>query len=161
MKRVISTAAITMAIASFSLWGQAKSTKAAEQFVEINHAVQFPKIVKPGNDNVVRQSFNLIIPKKSSKISDIILNVPSGLSVGKNITVSDNSDKNIKTNIAMNGNKIVMNFPQPISPGTALNISLNQVSLVGVSNAWDYSVSAKFVGMNTEVPVGVVQFGIY
>ena len=69
--------------------------------------------------------------------------------------------RKIKYQISINGHQIIMTFLQPVPPGTTLNISLNQVTLSGVSNAWDYSVSAKFVGINTEIPVGVVQFGIY
>jgi hypothetical protein len=161
MKRLIYTAALTLAIASFNLCAQAKTIKTPEPFIEILNPVQFPKIVKPSNANVVRQSFSLWIPKTSSKISQVIINVPRGLNVGKDITVSDNLHTNLQTNIVVNGNKIAISFPQLVSPGTTLNISLNEVNVIGVSNDWNYLVSAKFVEMNSVIPVGVVQFGVY
>jgi len=161
VKRLIYTTALTLAIASFNLLAQAKTIKTSEPFIEIVNAVQFPKIVKPSNANIVRQSFSLWIPQTSNKVSQLILNIPPGLDVGKDMAVSDNSHTNLEPNIVVNGNKIVMSFPQPVSPGTTLNVSLNDVNVHGVSNAWDYFVRAKFVGMSTVIPVGVVQFGVY
>jgi hypothetical protein len=161
MKGIIYTVAITLSIASFNFCAQAKTIKPIRPFIEVMNATQFPKIVKLSNENVVRQSFSLWIPQTSGKVSQLILNVPAGLKVGKDISVSDNSPRNLQPNIAVNDNQIVMTFPQTVSPGTTLNISLNEVNVFGVSNAWDYKVSAKFVGIDTKIPVGVVQFGIY
>nr|WP_208344358.1 hypothetical protein [Aetokthonos hydrillicola]MBO3458390.1 hypothetical protein [Aetokthonos hydrillicola CCALA 1050]MBW4586070.1 hypothetical protein [Aetokthonos hydrillicola CCALA 1050]MDR9897890.1 hypothetical protein [Aetokthonos hydrillicola Thurmond2011] len=161
MKRLIYTATLTLAIASFNFCVQATTIKASEPFVDIVNAVQFPKIVKPSNANVVRQSFSLWIPQTSNKISEVILNIPPGLNVRKDITVSDNSQINLQAGIAIDGKKIVITFPQPVSSGTTLNVSLNEVNIHGISNGWDYPVKVKFVGINTDIPVGIVQFGVY
>ena len=89
MKKLIYAAALTLAVASFDLSAHANTVNTPEPFIQIVHAVQFPKIVKPGNDITVRQSFSLRIPQTSGNLSQLTINIPSGLNVGKEITISD------------------------------------------------------------------------
>lgn len=126
-------------------------------FPHIDSAVQFPQT----KWRIVRHTIRLHIPKKSRDLAKIILDVPVGLTVSNNIILSDSSGQEINANVSINGRQVTLAFPQPISPETKLDIDLNNVKISGVSNAWLYRVSAKFVGLDRELPLGVARFKVY
>ncbi|HAZ43391.1 MAG TPA: hypothetical protein DCZ55_02625, partial [Cyanobacteria bacterium UBA11371] len=87
--------------------------------------------------------------------------VPTGLTVRNNITVTDNYGREINANVSINGNKVIIDFNQPVTPESQLEIDLNDVRKTGVSNAWLYRISAKFVGNNIHIPIGIAQLRVY
>lgn len=123
----------------------------------VDSAVQFPQT----KWRIVRHTIRLHVPQKSSAVSQVILDVPVGLTVSNNIILSDSSGQKINANVSINGRKVTLAFPQPIAPETKLDIDLNNVKVSGVSNAWLYRVSALFVGLDRELPLGVAHFKVY
>ena len=123
MKKLIYAAALTLGVASFNFPAHAITVNTPEPFIQIVHAVQFPKIVKPGNDITVRQSFSLRIPRTTGNLSQLTIDIPSGLNVGRDITISDKLPRKVKSQISINSHKIIMTFLQPVPPGNTLNIS--------------------------------------
>ncbi|MCC5641780.1 hypothetical protein LC607_02155 [Nostoc sp. CHAB 5824] len=157
LKKFIFTTAVSLTLtASFSAV-HASQTPANKSFPHILSTVQFPQI-KWGT---VRHSFKLEIPQNSSAITQINIDVPPGLSVKNNFSISDQSGRKIQANTTVNGSKITIAFAQVVAPANILNIDMNRVIRRGTSNAWLYRVSAKFVGSDAEIPVGVAQFRIY
>lgn len=126
----------------------------------ITHSEEYPQWLKPHAGNVVRQSFELDIPSNSNAISQIDIAIPDGLKVSKKITVS-NSGQDIGANVSINGNKIIIDFPQTVSPGAKLKINMNKVKMVQVHNYWIYRVSIKPIGNDVEIPVGEVNYRAY
>lgn len=57
--------------------------------------------------------------------------------------------------------KITISFLKPIAPGNRLKVVMKDVKIFGRSNAWLYPVSAKFVGINASIPLGLAQFRVY
>ncbi len=133
----------------------ANSITNIESFPYIGSTTQFPHGRKWGN---VRQTFQLQIPQNSSALSQLDIDVPAGLRVKNDISISNKSGKEIQANTSVNANKITIVFSEAISPGNTLTIDLNKVDRVGTSNAWLYRVSAKLVGLNAEIPIGIAQF---
>lgn len=123
----------------------------------IDGSVQFPT-TRARN---VRHTIRLHIPQGSSPVSQLIIDVPTGLRVRKNITVTDNSGREINTNVSINDNKLIIDFNQPVSPELQVKIDLNDVRITGVTNAWLYRISAKFVGNNLHIPIGIAQIRVY
>lgn len=123
----------------------------------IDGSVQFPT-TRARN---VRHTIRLHIPQGSSPVSQLIIDVPTGLRVRKNITVTDNYGREINANISINGNKVIMDFTEPVTPDSQLEIDLNDVRITGVSNAWLYPISAKIVGNNLHIPIGIAQIRVY
>ncbi|MCC5597741.1 DUF2808 domain-containing protein [Nostoc favosum] len=157
MKKFIFTTAISLTLtASFSAV-YASQIPANKSFPHILSTVQFPQI-KWGT---VRHTFKLEIPQNSSAITQINIDVPPGLSVKNNFSISDQSGRKIQANTTVNDRKITIAFAQLVAPANILNIDMNRVNRTGTSNAWLYRVSAKFVGSDAEIPVGVAQFRIY
>lgn len=120
-------------------------------------SVQFPQT----RWRVVRHTIRLQIPQNSNALSQLNIKVPSGLTVSNKITISDQSGQKIDNTIAIYGNSIVMSFPKSVAPKTELKIAMKNIKIVGISNAWLYPVSAKFVGINADLPIGIAQFRIY
>lgn len=120
-------------------------------------SVQFPQT----RWGVVRHTIRLQIPQNSSTLSQLIIKIPPGLTMSNQITVSDQSGEKLGTNIAINDRKITMSFPKPVAPGTNLNIAMKDIKIVGISNAWLYPISARLIGINADLPIGIARFRIY
>ncbi|MEH1778421.1 MAG: DUF2808 domain-containing protein [Nostoc sp.] len=129
----------------------------------VAYSISFPHIIKTtqfaqGKWGNIRQSFQLEIPQNSSILSQINIDIPEGLSVKNDINIFEKSGREIPAATSVKGNKLTIIFPQAISPGNIISIDLNKVSRIGISNAWLYRVSAKFVGIDAEIPIGIAQF---
>lgn len=120
-------------------------------------SVQFPQT----RWGVVRHTIRLQIPNNSSILSQLIVNIPPGLTMSNQITVSNQFGKKLGTNIAKNDRKITISFHKPVAPGTNLNIAMKDIKIVGISNAWLYPVSARLIGSNADLPIGIARFRIY
>jgi hypothetical protein len=123
-------------------------------FPHIGNTTQFPT----GKWVTFRHTFQLQIPQNSSALSQLNIDAPAGLNVENNINISDESGRKIPATTSVNDNKITIVFPQAISPGNTITIDLNKVNRIGTSNAWLYRVSAKIVGFDTQIPLGIAQF---
>lgn len=156
-KTLIYVAAFTLTATALIPGNSATARTDKGNFPHIDSTVQFPQ----SKWRIVRHTIRLHIPKKSSALSQIILDVPVGLTPSNNIRLSDSSGQEINANVSINGRKVTIVFPQPIAPETKLDIDLNNVKISGVSNPWRYRVSAKFVGFDRELPLGVAQFRVY
>lgn len=154
MKTLIYAAAVLAIAAPISADYASART---EPTPHIDGSVQFPT-TRARN---VRHTIRLHIPQGSSPVSQLIIDVPTGLRVRKNITVTDNYGREINANISINGNKVIMDFTEPVTPDSQLEIDLNDVRITGVSNAWLYPISAKIVGNNLHIPIGIAQIRVY
>lgn len=154
MKTLIYAAAVLAIAAPISADYASART---EPTPHIDGSVQFPT-TRARN---VRHTIRLHIPQGSSPVSQLIIDVPTGLRVRKNITVTDNSGRKINANVSINGNKVIMDFTEPVTPDSQLEIDLNDVRITGVSNAWLYPISAKIVGNNLHIPIGIAQIRVY
>lgn len=132
------------------------------QFPRIVGGVSYPsgRVKSGGQSWAYRQSFKLEIPKGSRSISQVTVRVPIGLSVRGNVEVSNDSEQKLDANFENKGREIIIAFTKPVSSGTTLSIDLKDVYIPGVASAWLYSVSARFVGLDAEIPVGVARIGV-
>lgn len=156
MKRTLIYAAAFSLVATVLISADYASARAG-RFTHIDSTFQFPSS-KARN---FRHTIRLHIPQEGRAISQLSIEVPPGLTVRNNITISDQSGRRIKANTSVNGNKIILAFPELVAPGTRLNIDLNKVIRRGFSNGWLYSVSEKNPGINADIPIGVAQFRTY
>ncbi|WP_160296002.1 DUF2808 domain-containing protein [Aliterella atlantica] len=109
----------------------------------------------------VKHSFYLQIPQDSSSLSQITINFPYGLTASRNINVSDDSNRKIDTNVLIEGRKVTLMFPQPAAPGSTLKVDMKYISISAFPRPWLYSVQAKFVGFNKDIPIGLFQIRAY
>lgn len=157
MKTLFYAAAFTLAAISFNSAAYANTPTPTGWVPHIVGSVQFPQT----RWRIVRQSFRLEIPQESSALSQVNIDVPDGLTVRNNISVRDQFGSKVHTNISVIGSKVIVGFPEPVAPGTRLNIAMKKVKISGVSNGWLYPVSVKLVGLNTDIPIGLARFSRY
>ena len=80
------------------------------------------------------------------------------MAVSNDIDVLDNSGQKININISVNGRRIIIDFPGKVISNTKLLIELNKVKQPTAGPDSVYSLSAKVVGSDSEIPVGVARF---
>ena len=156
MKKLIDAAVLTLVLVS-SPAAYVNPMTSVGRVPRIVGSVQFPQT----RWRIVRHTFLLQIPQDSRALSHLSIEVPAGLTVSNNIRVSDQSGKNIDTNISVNGSKAIVGFPESVAPGTRLNIAMKDVKILGRTNAWLYRVSTRLVGLNADIPVGIARFRVY
>jgi hypothetical protein len=157
MKNIIYLATLTLALAALNPAAYATHLPDKGISPHVFGTGQFPQ-TKWGT---IRQSFRLEIPSQSKNLSELDIEIPKGLTVRNDISVSDKFGRKVQANTSINRNKMMIAFPQAVSPGTILNIDMNRVNRTGTSNAWLYRISAKFVGSDAEMPIGIARFGLF
>lgn len=157
VKKLIYATALTLAIASSVPAVYGNAPRITRKVPHIVSSVQFPQT----KWRVVRHSFRLEIPQESRALSQINIEVPAGLTVKNDISVSDQSNRKINPNISINDRKVILAFPKPIVPGTTLKISMRNVKILGRSNSWLYPISVRLLGLNADIPIGMVRIRTY
>lgn len=155
MKPLIYSGALALAVVASLPTGYASAR--AGKNTHVDSTLQFPQ----GKTRNFRHTIRLHIPQESSAISQLMINVPTGLTVKSDITVTDQSGKQVKTQIAVNDSKVLLIFSEPVTSGTKLDIDLNNVIRTGGSNAWLYQIYEKIAGSNVEITIGIAQFRTY
>lgn len=155
MKTLFCSAAVALVLAApiFADYASARTGSTPH----IDGAVQFPQ----NRSRIFRHTIRLHIPQGNSPLSQLIIDVPEGLVVSNNITLTEKSEREINANFSIIGNKVIVNFPQPVTPESKLELDLNNVRRRGTSNAWLYQISAKFVGTDREMPIGIARLRVY
>ncbi|MCP2730275.1 hypothetical protein [Limnofasciculus baicalensis] len=127
------------------------------QFTHVDSTFQFP----PTKARNFRHTIRLHIPQNSSAVSQLSIDIPAGLTVENDIRISNQSGDKINSSTSINGSKIIITFPTSVAPGSRLNIDLNDVTRLGVSNAWLYHIFARSIDSNADTSIDVAQFRVY
>ncbi|MEH2111061.1 hypothetical protein [Nostoc sp.] len=113
----------------------------------------------PTGWQLVKQTFQLHIPKNGKALSQLIIDVPSTVAVSNDIDILDDKGQKIKINFSVKSRRIIIDFPEPVTSSTAiLKISLNKVLQPILSYTSTYHLSAKVVGSDVEISIGEAQF---
>lgn len=155
MKRLICSTAVALAL-TVPIAADYASARIGST-PHIDGAVQFPQT----RSRIVRHTIRLHIPQGRSPLSHLTIDVPEGLIVSNNITLTDDVKGKINADFSIVDNQIVVKISQPLASESKLKLVLNDVTIRGVSNAWLYRISTKLVGINGEIPIGVAQIRVY
>lgn len=162
MKKPLSyAAAFTLATAALISLGYASARADDGGITHIDGNVQFP----PTRWRLVRHTFRLHVPQNSKAITQLLIKVPDTVSVSndiKDIDVLDKSKQKLNTKVSVKNRTILLAFSEPVAPNTEFNIDLKNVKLrqtFGTGHV--YGFSAKVVGNEAEIPVGIAWFRNY
>ena len=155
MKRLICSTAVALAL-TVPIAADYASARIGST-PHIDGAVQFPQT----RARIVRHTIRLHIPQGRSPLSHLIIDVPKGLIVSNNITLTDDVKGKINADFSIVDNQVIVKISQPLASESKLKLVLNDVAIRGVSNAWLYRISAKSVGVNGEIPMGLAQIHVY
>ncbi len=154
MKKILIYTTFTLANFALLYPGHASASIDNSRVLHVNKDVQYT----PNRWRLVRHTFAFRLPQKSKPLSQIIITIPSTVAISNDINVVEQNGKKIDVNVSANGKKIILSFPEPIAPNTRFNINLNKVKQPILGPTSVYSFSAKFVGSEAEIPIGIAQF---
>ncbi|MEW6499151.1 MAG: DUF2808 domain-containing protein [Cyanobacteriota bacterium] len=112
----------------------------------------------PTRWRLVKQTFVLHFPENSNPVTQIIIAAPPTIAVSNDIEVLEHKGRKISINVSVNGKNIILDFPEPVAPGSRIDINFNKVKQPILDSTSLYRLSAKVVGSDTEIPIGVAEF---
>ena len=112
----------------------------------------------PTRWQLVKHAFQLHVPRNITALSQLIIDTPSTVAVSDDINVLAQNGQKININVSVNGRRIIIDFPEKVISNTKLLIELNKVKQPTAGPDSIYSLSAKIVGSDSEIPVGVARF---
>jgi Protein of unknown function (DUF2808) len=155
MKKLIYAAVSTILLVSLV----SNDVKASEiDNAKITHIVDSAAL--PLDGFVQGATHRIDLHVKGQPLSELMINMPSGVKVNQGIEVTNKSGDKISTTVSIIGRKASIAFSQPITPGTTLSISMRGVDTPG-PGIRHYQVSAKKVGLNSELPLGLARINTY
>ncbi|MCW5318332.1 DUF2808 domain-containing protein [Nostoc sp. KVJ3] len=161
MKRLLIYAVILTLSSTAIIAPSYASTRTDDgRVIHIDGNAQFP----PTRWGIFRHTFRLHVPKNSKAITQILIKVPNNVTVSNdvsNIDVVDENQHKVNTNISVNGQIILLAFPEAVAPNTKFEIELKKIKRQNLGNGSVYSFSAKEVGIDAEIPIGVASFRLY
>lgn len=157
LRKLIHATAVIVAITIFNFPTSASENIRFTALPSIDSSAQFPRT----HVRVVRHTIRINVPQNSKAISQLKFSVPYGLSVRNDITVTDESGREIAAKTSVSEDTVSINFPQSVESGTELKIDMNRVVISRFSQNWLYRVTAQLVGLQPELNLGVARIRGY
>ncbi len=107
---------------------------------------------------LVKHTFRLHIPRNINALSQLIIDTPPTVAVSNDIDVLAQNSQKININVSTIGRRIVIDFSEKDISNTTLLVELNKVKQPTLGPDSVYNLSAKVVGSDTEIPVGIARF---
>ncbi|MEA5502542.1 DUF2808 domain-containing protein [Halotia wernerae UHCC 0503] len=162
-KLLIYTIAFTLATTSVIAPNYASARTDDSRVIHIDGNTQLPP-TRWGIGGTFRHIFRLHVPQNSKAVTQLLIKVPDDITVSndvRNIDVLDKNEHKINTNVSVNGQTILLTFTEPIAPKTKFDIDLKKIKRRNIGNGSAYKFSAKEVGIDAEIPIGVARFRLY
>lgn len=145
-----------MALATIALtsagYTSAKTDNSNVSNVENN--AQFPT----NRWRLVKHAFQLHVPRNTNALSQLIIDTSPTVAVSNDIDVLAQNGQQININIFTNGRRIIIDFSEKDISNTTLLVELNKVKQPTLGPDSVYNLSAKVVGSDAEIPIGVARF---
>ncbi len=94
--------------------------------------------------------------------TQLAISLPEQFKVKQGVEISNQVDQTVSATTLNTDNTIIINFAQPVAPGTLLTVDLNGVSTSDyLGRTWLLSVSGKSLGMTANIPIGITQIQTY
>ena len=95
-------------------------------------------------------------------LSQLTFEIPNGIRFNSEVQVSDEIDESIDASIAIEGDTLSIVFSEPVAPDRTVKIALEKVKSRGwQSSVWLYPVTARYVEMNADIPIGTARIQTY
>ena len=107
---------------------------------------------------LVKHTFRLHIPRNINGLSQLIIDTPPTVAVSNDIDILAQNSQKININVSTIGRRIVIDFSEKDISNTTLMVELNKVKQPTLGPDSVYNLSAKVVGSDTEIPVGIARF---
>lgn len=116
------------------------------------------------NTTALRDANYISLYTGSQPLAYVTILPPEYIAIGDNITVTDQSGQSIQANVTREGERVRINFAQPVAPGSTLEIALTDLAFgypYPSKSTFGYELAGGHVGFSREIPYGLAQFQVY
>lgn len=107
---------------------------------------------------LVKHTFQLHIPRNNNALSQLIIDTPPTVAISNDIDVLAQNGQKVNINVSTIGRRIVINILEKDISNTTLLVELNKVKQPVSGPDSVYNLSAKVVGSDVEIFIGVAKF---
>lgn len=161
MKVLIYIAAFSLVITSSvpGVWASEKPGDSSASYLGKTAAY-------PSDTTAVGATHKIEVHVQGKSLAELAIDLPERVSINNGIEVKNQSGQKIPVTVSINNRKATVGFSQPVAPETKLSILMKGVNTLGNSEAgyslpWMYRVSAKNVGSQGEISLGVARIQTY
>lgn len=149
MKRLSYAIAFTLALAI---------SAPAVRAMEANATHLHGSAALPRNARVPFATYRIRVHVENTSLTQLSIDLPEALSIKRGLDVVDQTGQAINATLTVKSNSAIIDFAQPVAPGTILEVDLNGVSTSDyLGRTWLLPVSSRSVGMNRDIPLGIAR----
>jgi hypothetical protein len=119
----------------------------------------------PNSAHALTSTYYFTLHVAGKPLSQLSIDVPEDIKSTQGIEVQDSSGQILDTKLSWKNQMATITFAQPVSPENTLKVSLKEVQTSGFakshSTIWLLPVSGQSVGLNAEIPFGLVRIHTY
>lgn len=126
----------------------------------LSRATALPRTVELMHSGFVNNYLEFHVQEHA--LSQISIDLPSGVRVTKGVEITDRTGQPLETQISIGDRQVNLVFPSPIPPDTTIKIVLKGIQSQSLSGrTWLYPISIRSVGLNTNIPLETAQISTY
>lgn len=116
----------------------------------------------PNNAKMPVATHHFKVHVQGRELSEIMIDVPEGITISDRIVVTDQSNQKIATTVAINDRRINLTFAQPVPLETTLLVAMKNIKKQqNITRLWLYPVYGKTVDVDAELPLGIARVQTY
>lgn len=116
----------------------------------------------PNGVHVLYATHHFDLSVGGEALSQILIDLPEGIRIGKGIAVTNQSGQTINTTVSIKETSATIVFAQPVSAGTTLSVFMQGVETSDyMGRDWLYPIYGRSIGMNVNIPLGTAQIQTY
>lgn len=125
---------------------------------QIAFNVNVPHITNSGTRN---DTHFIKVAVAGMSLQDIMIALPTQMERFNKVEIKDQSGREIKAKIQISKQLLSITFDQPVTPGSSVEVQLKGVQRrASSSNILLYGVTAKRVGFQGDIPIGIARIDI-
>jgi hypothetical protein len=158
MNRLIFVVSLPIAIGILALF--ANRALADGPSTHLSRATALPNTAQLMHSGLVKNYLEFHVQDRA--LSQISIDLPSGISVNKGIEVTDQSGQPLETQVSIGDRKINLVFPSPVQPDTTILIVMKGIQSHSFSGrTWLYPISIQSVGLSANIPLQTARILTY
>lgn len=153
MNKLFSIATIALIFSTLipSVWAKENA-----KFTHVFDGTAYPII--PQYQRAIHQ-FKVHVQRKA--LSELSIDLPEEVSINEGIEVTNQSGQKLAAKVSINDRKAKVVFSQPVAPETTISVSMRGITTPSYEQTWQYHVFVEKVGMNAQIPLGIVDIATY
>jgi Protein of unknown function (DUF2808) len=126
----------------------------------LSRATALPRTAQLMHSGFVNNYLEFHVQERA--LSQISIDLPSGVSLNKGIEVTDRSGHPLASQVSIGDRQINLVFQSPVPPDTTIKIVLKGIQSPSLSGrTWLYPISIRSIGLNANIPLETARISTY